>query len=496
MTTSPDGPTPEPEPGRPWVAFCTRHYVPLAAAILAVAAFNLMFRLGSEVLSEWDESLYATSAWEMVRSGQWVVTTFHGAVDYYNTKPPLNVWLIALSFKAFGRSLVSLRLASTISAWLTVVVLQQWTRRAYGPVVALFASLVLATTFGFVYVHAGRSAETDALFTLLVLLTVVTLSAAQRRPSLRAWLGLLTAAVFLLRGLAILMPLLIILAVEGWRMCREPRRRTWWPTGAALLLFAIPVGVWSAARWRIDQWRFFERMIDYDFLARSLTVIENHPGTPIYYLNILQKHQYGWILAGIIAVVLAPLPWRRVREWTLFWRGDHQRMLVGSWATVTLLIPTLMRTKLPWYLNTFYPVFALGIGWLLARAAAMPERAGPRRRQAIVAVTIFAVFGLAEGKLLYYSYHSRDLKQSAQGLLLAERHRLRSRRVFRDHWDNAELFVLRGMVGADGGLDAPVADFWRDSRPGDCLLSSAPVASASLELVRRAGSRTLYCRRD
>jgi 4-amino-4-deoxy-L-arabinose transferase-like glycosyltransferase len=477
-------------------AFCTRHYAPLAAAVLAVAAFNLAFRLGSEVLSEWDESLYATSAWEMVRSGHWVATTFHGAVDYYNTKPPLNVWLIALSFKAFGESLVSLRLVSTISAWLTVAVLQRWTRRAYGPAAALFSSLVLATTFGFLYVHAGRSAETDALFTLLVLLTVVTLSAAERRPSLRAWLGLLAAAVFLLRGLALLMPLLIIVGVEAWRMRHEPRRRTWWPTAAAVLLFAAPVGAWSAARWRIDQWRFFERMIDYDFVARSLTVIEDHPGTPVYYLNILQKHHYGWILAGIVAVLLAPVPWRRLHEWASFWRGDHQRMLVGWWAAVTMLVPTLMRTKLPWYLNTFYPAFALAVGWLLARAAAAPASAGLRRRQMIVAVTLFATFGLAEGKLLYYSYHYRDLKGSAQGLLLAERQRLRSRRVFRDHWDNADLFVLRGMVGADGGLDARIADFWRDSRPGDCLVSSAPVTSARVELIRRAGERALYCRRE
>ena len=127
--------------------------------MLGLAAINLAFGLGSEVVSEWDESMYAISAWEMGRTGQLVATTFLGAIDYYNTKPPLNVWLIALSFKAFGINLVSLRLVSVVSAWLTVAVLQGWARRAFGPMIALFAGLVLATSFGFVYVHSeiGRA---------------------------------------------------------------------------------------------------------------------------------------------------------------------------------------------------------------------------------------------------------------------------------------------------------------------------------------------------
>src|SRR5215831_3812439 len=92
--------------------FCDRHYRTLALFVLAIAAFNVGFRLNREVITTWDESLYATTAAEMLRSGDWLVTTFDGAVDYYNSKPPLNVWLIAGSFKLFGVSLWALRLPS------------------------------------------------------------------------------------------------------------------------------------------------------------------------------------------------------------------------------------------------------------------------------------------------------------------------------------------------------------------------------------------------
>src|SRR4051812_16164674 len=81
----------------------------LAAATLALAAFNLTFRLGHEFVTEWDESLYAIGAWETFHNGSWIGTTFLGQLDYYNTKPPLMMWLIAASFKLFGPSLWSLR---------------------------------------------------------------------------------------------------------------------------------------------------------------------------------------------------------------------------------------------------------------------------------------------------------------------------------------------------------------------------------------------------
>src|SRR3954470_8079230 len=184
-----------------------------ALIVLAIAAFNLFFRLDREIVTEWDESLYAITAAETVKHGNWLATTFQGRLDYSNTQPPLNLWLIALSYKAFGINLFSLRLASALAAWTTVLVLLLWGRRAFGSATALFAGLVLSGAYGFLYVHSGRSANTDALFTLMVLLTVVALWLASDRPWHLAWLGAVLAAVFLLRGMAVLMPLTLIGAV-------------------------------------------------------------------------------------------------------------------------------------------------------------------------------------------------------------------------------------------------------------------------------------------
>ena len=122
--------------------YCERHFAALALLVLGLAAFNLTYRLDREIVTDWDESLYAISATEMATSGQWIGVTYLGQLDYYNSKPPLNVWLIALAFKVFGTNLWSLRLASVTAALLTVTIVITWGRRCFGAAVALLAGVV------------------------------------------------------------------------------------------------------------------------------------------------------------------------------------------------------------------------------------------------------------------------------------------------------------------------------------------------------------------
>ncbi len=464
----------------------------LLALVLALAAFNLGFRLDREVVTEWDEALYATSAAETATYGNWIGTTFHRELDYYNTKPPLNVWLIAASFKLFGTSLFSLRLPSAIAAWLTVLVLMLWARRAFGPAAAILAGVVLSTTFGFLYVHSGRSANTDAVFTLLMLLVAVTLWTSQERPWRLVWLGPLVASIFLLRGMAALMPLILIGAVQvlDWRRLRE----RWAPLLVAGVLMAAPVAGWVAARWQVDQMRFIERMVTYDFVARSARALEGHTGTPLYYLNVLQKDQYDWLLAAAAALVLFPISWRRIRaSLSEDAAGRYRWIVAGSWVAVTLVIPTLMRTKVAWYLNPFFPIFAVLVGGAIARGFAQHDVLLRRRRHVLAGMVLLAL-AVAESKLIWYSYHMRDLSYSGQGLMIEERDQLAGRRIFRDRWPRAGRFVLEYIVQGDPMIAEDELDFLTRGAPGDyILLSNRQVAYSRLPCIR-ANLRFALCR--
>jgi 4-amino-4-deoxy-L-arabinose transferase-like glycosyltransferase len=471
----------------------------LPTVVLCLAAFNLGFRLDAEVVREWDEALYATTAWELHSSGNWIATTFQGTLDYYNTKPPLNVWLIALSFKAFGVSLVALRLPSVLAAWGTVALLFWWVRRRFDDGTAVCSGIVLGTMFAFFYDHSGRTANTDAVNTFLVVLAVVVLSGARDRPWRLAWLGPVLAAVFLLRGTAVVLPLAIVVADElytfGFR-----RRGRWAPTAVAVALFLLPVGAWVVARWRLDQWEFLSRLFWYDFVERTVRTIEGHRGSVFYYLTVLQRRHFDWLTALVITWVLYPVPLARLRSLV---QRDSARTTAGSllliWAAIALLIPTVMRTKVPWYLNSFYPAFAVLVGGVIAQAVRRAAGATPAWRSPralLLGAVLILVVGVAEGRLIWYSYNYRDLASSSQGLLLAERDRLQGHTVFRRRLDRAELFVLKALVGATYGLAPDTETFLRNSRPGDFLLTRRARAVAGLALVRTQGPYFLYRREE
>ena len=455
--------------------FCRRHYFVLAALVLGLSAFNLTYRLDREFVTEWDESLYAMSAWEMAGSHDWIGVRMFGNLDYSNTKPPLNVWLLVIAFETFGRNLFALRFFSVLSAWSTILALMVWSGRRFGEPVALTGGLILSTTFGFLHVHSGRTANTDALFTLLLSLVVITLSASGRRPWRRIYLGPLLAAAFLLRGMAVLMPLAIVLAMEVTDRRRWRERLA--PIGVASLLFLSPIVAWAAARYRLDGLLFLQPLFTYDFVARSLEPLDGHAGGPLYYVNILVKHQYDWLLAVIAAAVITPGIAALARSVPARWRADREWLtLIAAWIGATVLIPTLMATKTPWYLNTFYPLFALGAAQLLVHAFRELSRAEARTRLIALSAIVVVACGIAEAKLWAYSLRYRDLSVSAQGLLFAEADRLAGRRVYRDRLDRSTTFVA-GLVSVElvtaPGAEELVGPVERVER-GDFVLVSSP----------------------
>jgi len=295
------------------------------------------------------------------------------------------------------------------------------------------------------------------------------------------------------------LPLAIVVADElytfGFR-----RRCRWAPTAVAVALFLLPVGAWVVARWRVDQWEFLSRLFWYDFVARSVRTIEGHPGSGFYYLTVLQRHHYDWLIALLVTWVLYPVPLARLRSLV---QRDSARTtgvsLLVVWAAIALLMPTVIRTKLPWYLNSFYPAFAVVVGGVIAQAcrrAAVAKPAWRSPRALLLGAVLVLVASVAEARLIWYSYHYRDLARSSQGVLLAERDRLKGHTVFRRRLDRAEIFVIQALVGATYRLAPDTDAFLRDSRPGDFLLTRRARTVKSLALVRTQGQYLLYRREE
>lgn len=68
-------------------AFC-------AAALFT--AFFIFWRLDADTILGFDEGRHAVNALEMYQSKDLIVTTYNGEIDYFNLKPPLSVYMIAV----------------------------------------------------------------------------------------------------------------------------------------------------------------------------------------------------------------------------------------------------------------------------------------------------------------------------------------------------------------------------------------------------------------
>ena len=60
-----------------------------AALLFTVLAMFCFYRLGDKPIYDYDEARHGASAYEMMQSGEWIVTTYQGTPDYWNLKPPL-----------------------------------------------------------------------------------------------------------------------------------------------------------------------------------------------------------------------------------------------------------------------------------------------------------------------------------------------------------------------------------------------------------------------
>src|SRR3954454_6240645 len=148
--------------------FVERFFWSLFGAVVALMAFNGFFALETTHIRDFDEARYGVAASEMLHSHAPLVTTYAGATEYWNLKPPLGYWLLEGSYVVFGESLFALRAPAAISGLLLVALTILFTRRVAGAGVGLLAGLILATCFGFLGHHAVRSGDLDAPLALIL----------------------------------------------------------------------------------------------------------------------------------------------------------------------------------------------------------------------------------------------------------------------------------------------------------------------------------------
>ncbi len=358
--------------------------------VLALCALLYGLLLGDIAFLGKDEPKNAQVAREMLRSGDWVITTLDD--ERWFDKPILYYWTTLVGYSVFGVGELGARvgpaLAGLLAVWITYLLGRRVlaSRRDASHVAAL-AALILGS--GQLFFYYARTAVTDSLLTAFVAgcLTAYYFARQGIHPTRNMHLAWACAALAVLaKGpVGLLLPALVIGADLLWT--REPGslRRLCLPTG--LLLFVALAGPWYALVTMRSDGQFLLDFLLERNLARYATDDLPHQGPVWYYLPVLLLAGYPWSLLLPGALI------RLARRWKSLPAEERNRLrFLLLWIALPTVFFSFSGSKLPSYLLPAFPAVAV----LLARELiSLRNRQDRASSAALVAgLTLFALFSL------------------------------------------------------------------------------------------------------
>lgn len=326
---------------------------------MALVAFPIFTDLNTLVLRQWDESRLAINAYEMYKTGHYLIPHYRGHPDMWNTKPPLLIWMQALCMKLMGVGELAVRLPSAISAFLTAILLMIFCDKHlksfwWGAA----AALVLVTAHGYIRYHGARNGDYDAPLTLFTTLYCLAfyhyLETKHKKYITLAFIGITLAVLTKsIQGL-IFIPAIAVYIVARKQAMALLRSRVFYLN---LIASIVIIGGYYLLRNYYNP-GYLNAVYANELGGRYLQVNEGHVGSFWYYYGNFIDFQFSsWYLLVPIGAALGIASKNRpVRNFTLY---------ISLLILTYFLVISTAKTKLQWYDIPLYPLLALLIGGIL-----------------------------------------------------------------------------------------------------------------------------------
>ncbi len=115
-----------------------------------ILCYMLFHNLDKGYLIQTDEAYHATNAYEMYKQGNWIVNTYRYAADYFNSKPPLCLDLMQLSYRIFGIIAFAARFPSALAGLFTCAIIVIFSLQKRYSLCSIISGTVLCQS-GFLY---------------------------------------------------------------------------------------------------------------------------------------------------------------------------------------------------------------------------------------------------------------------------------------------------------------------------------------------------------
>jgi 4-amino-4-deoxy-L-arabinose transferase-like glycosyltransferase len=425
-----------------------------------------LYALGQSNHALWlpDETRDAGIAWEMSRTGDWVIPRLNGRP--FLEKPPLSYAAAALSLRLWpGRPETAVRIPSALFCLGTLLCTFWIGRRLCDPLTGLLAACILGTSRAFL--ELGHTCLVDAGLVFWSTLAVAAGLEGDRRDQRRWWLlsALGVGGAFLSKGpVGLLLPGVALGGFLLWE--RRGHLLRGLPWAWMLLLVVVLAGAWLGP---LSKAGYLQAYVEEHH--RRLGSGVEHAGPPTFYLVRVWEDFAPW--SGLLPFLAAWL-WVRGRAGVLPLR------LPLAWFLGCLLLLSIPSSKRGLYLLPAFPALAVMLAAMLADAGKTGWRAGWRLA---LGGMLARIASAALAVAAYGGRHGFGVAEAAAALggLLAVSGAVREAR--RDRFGPAALTAASGLVLAWVWMLvvwAPRQDAFRAPGP---LIQAALRAAPGAEVV-------------
>lgn len=442
--------------------------------LLVIIYFPYFLNLGDLPLRTWDEARLVANASEMYENGNYLVTTFHGSPEMWNTKPPLMIWCQVFFVHLIGDEEIAYRLPSAIAGFLTCLLIMFLAIRYLKSYwLGLVAVLILITSKGHLVGHIARTGDYDALLTLFMTAYIIFFFIWTETGKTK-YLHLFFATIFFsiftksAQGLFFLPVVFIYILLEGKFKTFFTQKWVY----IDFLIVIVLIGGYYLLRESATP-GYLKAVYNNELGGRLINTIESHTGKITYYIDLLWTKQFRYYC------ILACLGF-----FTSFIFQNHmlRRFIkyISLSTIIYLIIISLAQTKLKWYTAPMMPLLSILAATPVFLIFKMIEdRSGfkPIKTILIQSFLVVIFLGYPYYKTINEVYKSEEVPEARQFTLIG--HFLQDALDGKHDLDGTKLYYSSDKVALEyyirrmqkKGIDIYIADPAL-IRPGDHIITT------------------------
>lgn len=382
-----------------------KKYWPLLL-ILSLVGFLFIFRLGRDLLWDWDECLYGQYVKEMSRTGHFLTNIWNGYIDLQ--KPPLYSWLLSIA-SLFGRTEFNLRLLNVASALALLGSVYIFAQQYFARKVAVLSSLILLSAE--IFVIYSMKLSTDMLYSLFIFLGIWGWLSSKKKGY---WLaGLFFGLALMVKGLGVVQ-FLGALFISLFINFRKEQFLNFVKMCFIVGLMALP---WHIATYLVYGNHFLKVYVEDNIIKRSKYPIEFHRERIWFYFVLLYRELSPWLLATVV------FPLLKLKTLMNFKKNELIYTILLL-IVIPLLGITRVQTRIAWYILPLYPFIAIYLAYCINLLLEFVSEKFPKKNRYAISYTLYGIllilFVLDASRLIFnetkffQSQRKMDPRQEAQ----------------------------------------------------------------------------------